>query len=90
MSMGSKQQQKEAPEEELRPLGRGRSCRFCQEGAGKIDYKDIGVLRGFVNERGKMSPRRLTYLCALHQRAAATAIRRARMLALIPYSTTGN
>jgi small subunit ribosomal protein S18 len=72
--------------------GRGRHktffkrkvCKFCIKKA-TIDYKDAGGLRRFTSERGKIMPRRITGTCAKHQRELATAIKRARTLALLPY-----
>ncbi len=60
-------------------------CRFCQRNAREIDYKNSDVLRKYVFERGKISPRRVTGTCAFHQRRLATAIKRARLLALLPF-----
>ena len=62
-------------------------CRFCVDSDIKIDYKNPAVLRGFLTERGKIMPRRITGTCARHQRALAVAIKRARTLALLPYVT---
>jgi small subunit ribosomal protein S18 len=74
--------------------GRGGSsrrkvCRFCTETTTLIDYKNPQLLRSFITDRGKMVPRRISGSCAKHQRAISTAIRRARMLALLPISVTG-
>lgn len=68
---------------------RGRGCRFCADTSARIDYKDVPLLRQFVTERGKLVPRRITGLCATHQREAARAISRARMIALMPYTAIG-
>ncbi len=65
-------------------------CRFCVDSNIKIDYKNPAVLRGFLTERGKIMPRRITGTCAKHQRALAMAIKRARTLALLPYVTAEN
>ncbi len=65
-------------------------CRFCAESNVKIDYKNPVVLRGFLTERGKIMPRRITGTCARHQRELAVAIKRARALALLPYVTSDN
>ncbi|MDR0568296.1 MAG: 30S ribosomal protein S18 [Spirochaetaceae bacterium] len=59
-------------------------CKFCLQKL-KIDYKDPDVLRRFITERGKILPRRITGTCAKHQRALAVAIKRARVLALLPF-----
>jgi small subunit ribosomal protein S18 len=61
-------------------------CTFCSEKAQNIDYKDIGKLRRFITEKGKIMPRRASGACAKHQRQLAIAIKRARMMALLPYS----
>jgi len=62
-------------------------CRFCVDSNIAIDYKSPAALRGFLTERGKIMPRRITGTCAKHQRALAVAIKRARTLALLPYVT---
>ena len=59
-------------------------CRFCTQKL-RIDYKDADVLRRFITERGKILPRRITGTCAKHQRVLAMAIKRARMIALLPF-----
>ncbi|MFC1988007.1 30S ribosomal protein S18 [Chloroflexota bacterium] len=60
-------------------------CSFCAGKIETIDYKDFEKLRGFISDRAKISPRRRTGTCAKHQRVLATAIKRARHLALLPY-----
>lgn len=72
-----------------RPIHRKKKvCVFCgtAEGAGVIDYKDVAKLRKYISERGKILPRRVTGTCATHQRALTTAIKRARHIALLPYT----
>lgn len=66
--------------------GRVKVCRFCEDKALKIDYKDDRMLRRFVTERGKVIPRRMTGTCARHQRELTTAIKRARNIAVLPYA----
>jgi small subunit ribosomal protein S18 len=66
-------------------FGRKKVCRFCTEKSSP-DYKDQATLKYFVTERGKIIPRRISGNCAKHQRQVATAIKRARGLALIPYN----
>ncbi len=69
-----------------RPFFRRRkSCPFTGEGAPKIDYKDVKLLQRFVSERGKIMPSRITAVSAKKQRELATAIKRARNLALLPF-----
>ena len=72
-----------------RPMGRRKQCKFCADEAIKIDYKDAGLLKYFITDRGKLVPRRLSGNCAKHQRAIATGVNRARMLALMPFAVTG-
>ena len=61
-------------------------CTFCTDKIEYIDYKDVNRLRRFVNERGKIMPRRMSGNCAKHQRQLSEAIKRARAIALMPYS----
>ena len=63
-----------------------RVCQCCVDKVNEIDYKDISKLRRYVSERGKILPRRITGNCAKHQRALTTAIKRARHIALMPYT----
>ena len=65
---------------------RKKVCHFCVDRIEEIDYKDIAKLRKFVSERAKILPRRATGTCAKHQRALTTAIKRARQVALLPYT----
>ena len=60
-------------------------CAFCVEKATEIDYKDVSKLKRYITEKGKIMPRRTTGVCAAHQRALATAVKRARMMALLPF-----
>jgi small subunit ribosomal protein S18 len=84
--------QMDGREGEDRPgrIGKGKTffkkkiCKFCTQKL-KIDYKDADVLRRFITERGKILPRRITGTCAKHQRALALAIKRARIIALLPF-----
>ena len=66
---------------------RRRMCKFCVEKIDYIGYKDVKLLAPFIPERGKIQPRRISGVCATHQRALQTAIKRARQIALIPYTT---
>ena len=67
-------------------FGRKKVCRFCAEKGSHPDFKDQATLKYFVTERGKIIPRRISGCCAKHQRQVAVAIKRARLLALIPYN----
>ncbi len=68
-----------------RKFQKKKVCRFCAEKID-IDYKDAKLLRGFVTERGKIMPRRLTGTCARHQRSLASAVKTARTIILLPFS----
>jgi small subunit ribosomal protein S18 len=73
-----------------RSVGRGpkrKFCKLCLEKVGYIDYKDEKRLSRFVTDRGKIVPRRVSGTCAAHQRQLTTAIKRARVLALIPFTS---
>ena len=63
-----------------------RECTFCVDKVEHIDYKDVFKLRKYITERGKILPRRISGNCAKHQRQVTTAIKRARHIALLPYS----
>jgi small subunit ribosomal protein S18 len=65
---------------------RKRYCRFTAEGIERIDYKDLNLLKSFVSESGKVVPSRITGTSAKYQRQLAQAIKRARYLALLPYT----
>jgi small subunit ribosomal protein S18 len=65
---------------------RRKFCRFTAEGVKQIDYKDVDVLKDFVQENGKIMPARITGTKARYQRQLSTAIKRARFLALLPYT----
>ena len=69
-----------------RRFGRKRYCRFTAEGIKEIDYKDLDLLRQYVTETGKIVPSRITGTSAKYQRQLATAIKRSRYLALLPYT----
>ena len=63
-----------------------RVCAFCFDKVDIVDYKDFGKLRKFISERGKILPRRMTGTCARHQRPLTVAIKRARHIAVLPYT----
>ncbi|MFQ6083600.1 MAG: 30S ribosomal protein S18 [Candidatus Aminicenantia bacterium] len=66
-------------------LTKKKFCRFCRENIRYIDYKDVELLKRFVPDRGKLLPRRVTGTCAFHQRRLAVAVKRARILAFLPF-----
>ena len=70
-------------------FSRRKMCRFCADETMSLDYKNVGVLKHFITERGKLVPRRISGNCARHQRALALQVRRARMIALVPFTVTG-
>jgi small subunit ribosomal protein S18 len=71
-----------------RRAGRRKVCRFCADKEARIDYKDARGLGNYLTERGKIIPSRITGTCSLHQRQLTTAIKRARTVALLPYTVT--
>jgi small subunit ribosomal protein S18 len=84
-------------DQDRRPMGGGRGggrrmhrrrvCRFCIDKVDLIDFKDVRLLMNYLPERGKILPRRISGSCASHQRMLAEAIKRARNIALLPYTT---
>jgi len=64
---------------------RRKVCQFCVDKAKEIDYKDTGKLKKYITEKGKILPRRMSGVCAKHQRELATAVKRARQMALLPF-----
>ncbi len=75
----------DAPRKHTTIRRKKKVCAFCGK-EGEVDYKDVARLRKYISERGKILPRRVTGTCAAHQRALTTAVKRARNLALLPYS----
>ena len=69
----------------IKKVMRKKVCIFCVEKTETIDYKDVAKLKKYVTEKGKMLPRRMTGVCAAHQRILANAIKNARMVALLPF-----
>ena len=69
----------------MRRAPKKKVCAFCVEKAEEIDYKDVAKLKRYITEKGKIIPRRTSGMCAEHQRALAVAIKRARVMALLPF-----
>ncbi len=69
--------------------GRRKVCRFCADKTLRVDYKDVRTLESFITEGGKIVPSRTSGNCARHQRQLSVAIKRARVIALLPFSTLG-
>ena len=78
--------EKERNERPMRRKARKKTCQFCVDKVTDIDYKDVAKLRRYVSERAKILPRRITGTCAKHQRQLTIAIKRARIIALLPFS----
>ena len=66
---------------------RKKYCKFCDSGVAFIDYKDLRLLQGYLRERAKIVPRRISGTCAIHQRQMTAAIKRSRHLALLPFTS---
>ncbi len=69
----------------IKRIPRKKVCAFCQNKTDVIDYKDVNLLKKYITEGGKILPRRMTGTCAKHQRVLATAIKRARLVDLLPF-----
>jgi len=67
-------------------MRRKKVCQFCADKTDGIDYKETDKLKKYITERGKILPKRITGTCALHQRQVTRAIKRARIVALLPYT----
>ena len=67
---------------------KAKACAFCKDGVKAIDYKDTNLLRKFISDRGKIRARRVTGNCTQHQRDIAMAVKNAREVALLPYTST--
>lgn len=78
-------EEKTAVKKRFKKMPRKKVCSFCQEKIDQIDYKDVNRLKKYISEGGKILPRRMSGTCAAHQRLLATAIKRARIAALLPF-----
>jgi small subunit ribosomal protein S18 len=67
-------------------MRRRKVCQFCADKTENIDYKDVDKLKKYITDRGKILPKRVTGTCAIHQREVTRAIKRARIVALLPYT----
>ena len=68
-------------------MKRKKVCQFCADKTETIDYKEVEKLKKYTTDRGKILPKRITGTCAIHQREVTRAIKRARIVALLPYTT---
>ncbi len=71
----------------MRKPYRMKPCKFCISKKDTVDYKNVDMLRGYITERGKILPRRISGNCSLHQRRLTKAIKRSRNAGLLPYTT---
>lgn len=76
---------KQLPKRLPRRPSRKKVCEFCKDKTLVIDYKDVAKLRKYITEKGKILPRRMTGVCSKHQKDLTTAIKRARIMALLPF-----
>ncbi|MGH2528614.1 MAG: 30S ribosomal protein S18 [Actinomycetota bacterium] len=83
----TKRRPKKEKDEKAWKKQKKKVCVFCKDRVEYVDYKDVMMLRKFVSERGKIRARRVSGNCAQHQRVVATAVKNAREMALLPYST---
>jgi small subunit ribosomal protein S18 len=83
----TKTRKKEKDDKAWQKKQKRKVCIFCKDRVAYVDYKDVPTLRKFVSERGKIRARRVTGNCAQHQRDVASAVKNAREMALLPYST---
>lgn len=72
----------------LKPV-KAKDCQFCKDKVEDIDYKDVNLLRKFISDRGKIRARRVTGNCTQHQRKIAMAVKNAREVAMLPYTSNG-
>ena len=86
MAKPQRKPRKEKEEKGWQKKQKKKFCIFCKDKT-RVDYKEVSVLRKFVSDRGKIRARRVTGNCSQHQREVATAIKNAREMALLPYST---
>jgi len=83
---GDRGEHGERGERGMKDRRRRKVCQFCADKTQHIDYKDAAKLRKYISDRGKILPRRMTGTCAMHQRQLTEAIKRARHIAMLPYT----
>ncbi|MDR1939311.1 MAG: 30S ribosomal protein S18 [Clostridiales bacterium] len=76
---------KDAAKRPMKRVPKKKVCVFCVEKTDEADYKDVAKLKRFITEKGKLMPKRMTGTCAKHQRVIAEAVKRARIMALLPF-----
>lgn len=77
---------KNPPPQQQKPI-KAKACTFCRQEVSYIDYKDLNLLRKYISDRGKIRARRVTGNCTQHQRDIATAVKNAREMAMLPYTS---
>ena len=82
---GAPATEEKAPRKIMKRMPKRKVCTFCVEKSEGIDYKDVAKLKKFITEKGKLIPCRMSGICAKHQRELAEAIKRARVMALLPF-----
>ena len=87
MAKAPRKPRREKEEKGWQKKQKKKFCIFCKDHISYVDYKDVTLLRKFVSDRGKIRARRVSGNCAQHQRDVATAVKNAREMALLPYST---
>ena len=88
MARDSKGDRKTSSRNSKDKIIKAKACAFCKDGVKGIDYKDTNLLRKFISDRGKIRARRVTGNCTQHQRDIAMAVKNAREMALLPYTST--
>ncbi len=83
--MDKKQVVEDDKSKKIKRVAKKKVCQFCIDKVTEIDYKDVNKIKKFITEKGKIIPRRSSGVCAAHQRELNTAIKRARMMALLPF-----
>jgi ribosomal protein S18 len=86
-SRGAPSRKRDKDDKGWQKKGKRKFCQFCKDKVDHVDYKDVVILRKFVSERGKIRARRVTGNCVQHQRDVALAVKSARHMALLPYSS---
>jgi small subunit ribosomal protein S18 len=84
---GARRPKREKEDKAWQKKGKRKICIFCKDKIDYVDYKDLMLLRKFTSERGKIRARRVTGNCVQHQRDVASAVKNAREMALLPYSS---
>lgn len=87
MARDNKRGGSRGPKRDAPRRGKKKYCQFCADKTDYIDYKDVNLLRKFMSDRGKIRARRVTGNCTQHQRLVATAVKNAREMALLPYTS---